>query len=72
MNIMIANSPEGHEHDAELDGEAGEADEAEPDGGGDLHEGLVEADELRRLYGRREDRQGEEEVVVLGEVHGLV
>ena len=40
MNIMIANSPEGHEHDAELDGEAGEADEAEPDGGGDLHEGL--------------------------------
>ena len=36
---MTADSPEGHEDDAELYGEAGESDEAEPDGGGDLHEG---------------------------------
>ena len=37
-----------------------------------LHEGLVEADQLGRLHGRGEDGQREQEVVVLGQVHGLV
>ena len=50
----------------------GQPDEAEPDGGRDLHEGLVEADELRGLDGRREDGEGEQQLVVLRELHGHV
>ncbi len=50
---------EGAEDDHELHGEGGEPLEAEPHGGHDLHEGLLEAKQLGELDGGGEHREGE-------------
>ena len=50
---------EGAEDDHELHGEGGEPLEAEPHGGHDLHEGLLEAKQLGELDGGGEHPEGE-------------